>query len=604
MAFSERMAWEVRTTGSESNSGGFRGGWSITPPAAPVLSNAGGSALAPGTYYFVLTYAQLGGSSDSGGKGTLESPHSAESSITLGGSAQVQITSPTNPLAGDSEGRGKGDVAYCVYAGTVSGGPYHPVNSGSAGSNTFSANSGTNITLTQDLDPQVDDYGPPGIDYTQQNGVQITYTDLVIDGANNKKLTSVAHPGTSDLVGNTINVTSGTGFTVQRVEILNVDGSGAYYVDKSAGTLGSTAGQAKLGGALASPGLAGAQLEIGADSGVIFIKNGTYTLSGTANVSGGRVRSDSNNCHIIGYDTTRTTYNRDSNRPTLQAGADSMVLVTLARNYSVAANLQFSGNGHSSVTGIRTEDRNCLIRRCRSTTCNPGFDSSADTTRFIFCLSDGDSGTGFSGNGKGTLCFACVANVQTHTGFVLEGAAYCVHCVAYVSGGTGFDSDASGNLFVNCTARDMTGALGSVGFATNNAGTGIESTFINCEASDFAGAGSAGFTFGVSLPSDLLLACAGYNNTVDLFQVWGVNIEGFTHLTQDPFVNAAGLDFGLNNVMGGGRSLRGAGVPGHASLTQLPNLVADSYVDIGAVQTSSQQTGMLVHPGMTGGMRA
>lgn len=607
MAFSERMAWEVRSTGSDSNSGGFRGGWSISPPPAPVLSSGGGGSIGAGTYYIVLTFAQLDGASDSGGKGTLETPKSAETAITVGGSSTITITSPANPLLADAQNRGLGDVAYCAYWSSTTGGPYHPVNSNGA-SNTFSTKCGTNNVMTQNFSSVVNDYGPPGTDYTQQDGVQLTYTDLVIDGSSNVKLTSVAHPGTVDLVGNTINVTSGTGFTVQRLEILNVDGAGAYYVDKSAGTTSSTGGHGVLGGGLATPGMAGNLIELGVDSEVAFIKNGTYTLSNSVNVAGGRFQSDSNNSQIIGYDTNRTTYNRDTNRPTLQAGANNMVCVIMNRNYSVVANLVFAPNGHTGVTGVSARDRNILVRDCQSNAVDTGFDTDHNGVVFIRCYSNGDTAKGFYAGGVGDLYFNCVANVQNAIGFNLNGGGcMALHCVSYCNGGQGFHSDANGNFFANCTAYDTTGgsAIGSVGFTTNNAGTGISSTFINCAATNFAGTGSAGFDFGVSLPSNLMLHCAGFNNTVNFSQVWGVNIDVFKVLTQDPFVNAAGLDFGLNNVTNGGKTLRGAGQPGHAALTQLPGgVAADSYVDIGAVQTSSLQSGMLVHPGMTGGMRA
>src|SRR5260370_4868451 len=76
----------------------------------------------------------------------------------------------------------------------------------------------------------------PGTDSSQQNAAQIAYTDLVIDGTTNTKCTSAANPFGAAHVGNIINVTSGTGFTVQRVQIMSVAGTTAT-VDKSLGTL-------------------------------------------------------------------------------------------------------------------------------------------------------------------------------------------------------------------------------------------------------------------------------------------------------------------------------------------------------------------------------
>src|SRR4051794_13294314 len=73
-----------------------------------------------------------------------------------------------------------------------------------------------------------------GTDYSQQDAAQVTYTDLVI-GATTTQLTSAANPFTSAYVGNTINVTGGTGFTVGRYNIRSVAGSTAT-MDRAVGT--------------------------------------------------------------------------------------------------------------------------------------------------------------------------------------------------------------------------------------------------------------------------------------------------------------------------------------------------------------------------------
>ena len=51
-----------------------------------------------------------------------------------------------------------------------------------------------------------------GVDYSQQNSAQFSFTDLVI-AATTTNVTSAGHPFGVNCVGNTINVTSGTGFT-------------------------------------------------------------------------------------------------------------------------------------------------------------------------------------------------------------------------------------------------------------------------------------------------------------------------------------------------------------------------------------------------------
>jgi hypothetical protein len=80
------------------------------------------------------------------------------------------------------------------------------------------------------------------------NILSATYTDLIIDGSDNTKCTSAANPFTAAQVGETLQITGGTGFTVQDVVIYAVDGSHVAYCIAALGTAGSTGGQATIGG--------------------------------------------------------------------------------------------------------------------------------------------------------------------------------------------------------------------------------------------------------------------------------------------------------------------------------------------------------------------
>lgn len=67
------------------------------------------------------------------------------------------------------------------------------------------------------------------------------YTDLVIDGADNTKITSAARAFVAGDVGKKISITGGTGFTVDVYTIESVAG-GAAFLDAAVGTVGSTGG--------------------------------------------------------------------------------------------------------------------------------------------------------------------------------------------------------------------------------------------------------------------------------------------------------------------------------------------------------------------------
>lgn len=71
------------------------------------------------------------------------------------------------------------------------------------------------------------------------------YTDLVIDGSLNTKVTSAARPFTSADVGKVLNVTAGTGFTTGIYTIASVAASAAT-LDRAVGTTSSTGGTADL----------------------------------------------------------------------------------------------------------------------------------------------------------------------------------------------------------------------------------------------------------------------------------------------------------------------------------------------------------------------
>ena len=173
--------------------------------------------------------------------------------------------------------------------------------------------------------------GTWSVDYSQQASAQISFTDLVIDGTTNTKFTSSAHPIGKNMVGNLINVASGTGFTVQTIEVASVAGT----ADKSLGTLSSTGGTGK-------PGRLSQQT--GTLSGVIvgsnkaFVASGAYTRTATCTFSASVNPSISvPPSRIIGYYQTRGDIVgavNAANRPT----------VTLSTNTGLTA-INFSNPG-------------------------------------------------------------------------------------------------------------------------------------------------------------------------------------------------------------------------------------------------------------------
>lgn len=190
--------------------------------------------------------------------------------------------------------------------------------------------------------------GVPGTDYSQQDAAQVAYTDLVIDPTTNTNCTSVATPFTAAHVGNVINVTGGTGFTVQRTQIISVS-TGIATCDKSLGTLASTGGTGNLGGGLATIGTAGLLPLVAGN--IIWIKyhatNVYSSTSTTANVANGRLSVTVGTATlpvvIRGYDVTHGDVT--GNRPTLRWGvnATSTGLITHSGGH-IISNIIIDGN--------------------------------------------------------------------------------------------------------------------------------------------------------------------------------------------------------------------------------------------------------------------
>src|SRR5262245_28758828 len=94
--------------------------------------------------------------------------------------------------------------------------------------------------------------GGSGTDYSQQDAAQYNFTDLVVDGSVNTKVTSASHNFVAADVDNIMHITAGTGWTVGFYRILSV-ASNAATLDRSPAAVSTTGGTFYVGGALATP---------------------------------------------------------------------------------------------------------------------------------------------------------------------------------------------------------------------------------------------------------------------------------------------------------------------------------------------------------------
>ena len=431
--------------------------------------------------------------------------------------------------------------------------------------------------------------GTPGTDYSQQDAAQITYTDLVIDATTNTDCTSAGNPFTAAHVGNIVNITSGTGFTVQRVQVMSVT-AGVARMDKSLGTLSSTGGNGKLGGGFASPGACGGLLVAG---NIMWIKYHAtdYSLTSTSNnVSNGRVSLPSGSATapvlMRGYDTAHG--DETANRPTLKWGvnAGGSYIVSCGVSYNYLENLILNGNraNFTNPRGASFASDGNRMRRVKimgmtSLTINFGGGSIcewtdveltdntvvtglADTTHHMIGIYAHDNTVGAFTLGAGTVTITdSIFDTNGATPFSTTGACRLIasNCTFYGNTGAGIDLTARPHNFraVNCVFE-----------ANTTYGIKLAATYAQVET----------------------LNCAFYNNTSGKYNTGFIlsrNITGEVIPTVSPFVNAGSADFRLNMISGGGAGCRGAGYP-----QTFPGLTWANRRDIGAHQHSGAKRGI------------
>lgn len=414
--------------------------------------------------------------------------------------------------------------------------------------------------------------GATGTDYSQQDAAQITYTDLAIDAVTNTKLTSAANPFTAAHVGNIINVTGGTGFTTGRYVVVSVTGATAT-MDRAVGTVGSTGGAGKLGGAL--DGLVTlASCYVISNKAFVRGASGTIQQSATATFAlDGGPGATAPYTHIIGYNTTRG----DGGFATIQLITNSsLTAINMSFGGHLFENLIVDCNSLTGSTGIGMNGlynvvRNCVVKNFKTMGINAnnsqgyGLISDCEITGGLSGASSavtlsgaqvlasntihGNACTGVSG---GNLCSIEDNLIYNNTGAVSHGVTFSIQARIQHNIIDGNGADGLHNTSSNLIAMSAKNNL-----ITNNGGWG------------FNGSATAGNPADRMWDGNAFLSNASGNrrNMDDAGTVNAINgVVPYTNtrdviLTADPYNNRAGGDFGLNTAAGGGAAVRAAGYP-------------------------------------------
>jgi len=409
-----------------------------------------------------------------------------------------------------------------------------------------------------------------GVDYSNVGtGPQFTFTDMVISGVTNTNFTSAAFPVGKNFIGNVINITSGTGFTVQRVIVVSTSGTTAT-CNVSLGTLSSTGGNGKLGGALDS---------ISTASNLGAFEQENWWCTGDFSITAAITFDSLHRGRWRGYGTVRG--DRVKARIRATATIATGLLSLDGRDHHTWSDFDFDANDYAAKCwNYATLNGNNLaaVFRCRfHHATGVGVNTEYMGTRFYDCEFDNNNGGGVLGANVYVRCYihdntgdgigAGYGAVEAHdcilannTGDGSRGVepTRWYRCLAYGNSGNGFSS--YGNSGTSYWILEDCIAWG-------NGGYGYRSNYLD-------GGAPESYT--------IVTNFAAGSNTSGRGATDGFNPreENGIVLTADPCIDAASGDFRLNNTAGGGALCR------NAALSEWTGLTAVSYRDVGPLQSS------------------
>jgi hypothetical protein len=404
--------------------------------------------------------------------------------------------------------------------------------------------------------------GAGGTDWSQQGAPQYSVTDGVTAGTTT--ITSASASFGTDVVGNLISVTGGTGSVAQGwYQIASRTNATTIVVDRSTGLTAGTGVTLKIGGCFASPGAAAALMTVTGITAWWKYSTTVFTCT-TSTVGAAGPIAISGQCRLEGYDQTRG--DRTGNRPTISWGSVSLgaltyLIVPSANSHPVIANCVADANSvtNGACVDMSAAARNLVTDVLAQNASAAGGIGLKVTAAAVRCKAL-NCVTGFSGAGNFQECWASGGT----TGF--SGILSGVKCVA--SGmATGFTTGGVNLLTLSqCVADSCT----SIGI---DASSPLGANILSCLASNCSGGGAIGIKAGANVA---LINCGTYNNATHVSGTPQMN-EGQITPGADPYVSQATGDFRLNSNNPGGAQLRaqGIGVFGQTDT-----------VDTGAVQST------------------
>lgn len=384
--------------------------------------------------------------------------------------------------------------------------------------------------------------------------VDISTTDSVATGTTS--ITSATGNFDAAIVGNVIYLTGGTGSLTAGWYYVSVrTNATTITVDRTvpAGT-GITM---NIGGALLSPGAAGALMAVAGHT--AYIQNvgadgaSVYSItSASTNVAGGIPLPAGGGAVFQGYTSSRTLGNTDA-RPTWQLNVSSATMIPSTITYQ---NIIFDGNSQTSAKYISTTAYQYRIVA-------KNFNTASTAGGYCYsCLFTANSAVVFAG----LTCIDCEAYANTATPFT---NTVCVECISSFNTGATTHGFAVGVICYHCdgvsNGQDGINILGTGG------GFIIDSTMES----------NARYGYDLGIGKTLINNSYFGNTTAGIFSstnletiVGSINTSGGS-----VFVAPGSNNYALNSTVGQGALLQNTADPAN-----FPRGLTANYRDIGSAQ--------------------
>lgn len=403
------------------------------------------------------------------------------------------------------------------------------------------------------------DRSAAGTDYSQQDTSQKSGTDLAIHASDSTKVQPVAAGVAAADVGNLVKITAGTGFTTGTYLII-AQGGGYWTLDRSAGTIGSTGGTYKMGGA---------RLTIASAVGdsisqhEIWVKSGTYTITSQIDVSN-RILA------IYGYGTSHGDL---GTKPLITTSTNSIAMINgPGFTYRLAlSNLSFSTTAGTPGTGFKSAQGQLVASDCIFDGFARGIDANTISLEFLRCIrvevkNCTAYGVVTAASGSSTILCDCFIHDNNVGVYSANNTSDCT--AVFIR-----------NRIVDNTTVGLNQVVGQapvvlIGNTIANNGTdgvaagGINQLYWIVYNNIFYGNGGyainftwgSGTTTGEFQPLRNGPNAYGTNVSGD-FRTIGAGVNDVT-LLANPFTNSGAGDYTLNNIAGGGNACRAAGLQG------------------------------------------